>query len=120
MGQREILTLRLLDITMYECLIREHTVAPIQKVDFSVAIKDAQDRKAKGLPSVESVAIKRKLGKDEPVPTAEEVEEAANLMLVSRTMGETRGHTSYLTFATFLPPSATRIVDENVPENDSN
>ncbi|KAF1800571.1 tRNA methyltransferase complex GCD14 subunit-domain-containing protein [Mucor lusitanicus] len=109
-----------IDITMYECLIREHTVAPIQKVDFSVAIKDAQDRKAKGLPSVESVAIKRKLGKDEPVPTAEEVEEAANLMLVSRTMGETRGHTSYLTFATFLPPSATRIVDENVPENDSN
>ncbi|KAG2236510.1 hypothetical protein INT48_000810 [Thamnidium elegans] len=100
-----------IDITMYECLIREHSVAPLQKIDFSEALKDAQERRAKGLPSVDSVAIKRKLSKDEPVPTADEIESTANLMLVSKTVGETRGHTSYLTFATFLPPSAIQFVN---------
>ncbi|KAG2192999.1 hypothetical protein INT47_002550 [Mucor saturninus] len=107
-----------IDITMYECLIREHSVAPLQKISFSDALKDAQERRAKGLPSVDSVAIKRKLSKDEPVPTANEIEEAANLMLVSKTVGETRGHTSYLTFATFLPPTAIQLVDSANAKSD--
>jgi tRNA (adenine57-N1/adenine58-N1)-methyltransferase len=106
---------------MYECLIREHTIAPLQKISFKDAIKNAKERKAQGLPAVENSAVKRKLGREEPVPTAEEIEEAANLMLVSKTLGETRGHTSYLTFATFLPPTAINVVRLNeVQETDSN
>lgn len=86
---------------MYECLIREHTITPIQKFDFAAAIKDAQERKAKGLPSSDNMATKRKLA--DSIATNQDIEESDNLMLVSKTLGETRGHTSYLTFATFLP-----------------
>ncbi|CAO3699289.1 unnamed protein product [Rhizopus stolonifer] len=93
------------DITMYECLIKEHGVVPVQKVSFRDVILDSKARKAEGKPSSEPMAVKRKLGRDEPVPSAEEVENSVSLMLTSRTPGETRGHTSYLTFATFLPPS---------------
>lgn len=101
------------DITMYECLIREHTVAPLQKLTFADAVKNAQGRKAQGLPATENVAVKRRLTKEEAVPSAEEVEESVNLMLVSKTLGETRGHTSYLTFATFLPPSANQLAQSS-------
>ncbi|KAG1200267.1 hypothetical protein G6F35_012403 [Rhizopus arrhizus] len=92
-----------IDITMYECLVKEHGVVPVQKVSFTDVVQDAKQRKANGKPTADSVAIKRKLGRDEPVPTPQEVEDSMNLMLTSRTPGETRGHTSYLTFATFLP-----------------
>jgi tRNA A58 N-methylase Trm61 len=108
-----------IDITMYECLIKEHTVQPLQKVTFQDAIKNAQDRKAKGLPSVDTVAAKRKITKEEPIPSAQEVEESVNLMLVSKTLGETRGHTSYLTFATFLPPSATQLAQSVLEEEEA-
>ncbi|CAO3647594.1 unnamed protein product [Mucor hiemalis] len=101
-----------IDITMFECLIREHQISPLQKIKFEDAIKDAQDRKAKGLPSVENAAMKRKMTRDEPIPTPQEIEDSIHLMLVSKTVGETRGHTSYLTFATFLPPSAIHYVEE--------
>ncbi|ORY92166.1 tRNA methyltransferase complex GCD14 subunit-domain-containing protein [Syncephalastrum racemosum] len=65
------------DITMFECLIRNHNVSPVQKLDFGKAITKKR--------------------------TLEETEEAVETMLVSKTPVETRGHTSYLTFATFLP-----------------
>ncbi|KAI7905149.1 1-methyladenosine methyltransferase catalytic subunit Gcd14 [Cokeromyces recurvatus] len=107
-----------IEITMYECLIREHTVSPLQKVEFSTAIKEAKERRAQGLPTSENSSIKRKFGKDEPTPLPEEIEQTANLMLVSKTLGETRGHTSYLTFATFLPPTASDVVTNN--SSDSN
>lgn len=93
--------MRSIDITMYECLIREHTITPLQKFDFSAAMKDAQERKAKGLPSSDNMATKRKLA--DSIATNQDIEDSTNLMLVSKTLGETRGHTSYLTFATFLP-----------------
>jgi tRNA (adenine57-N1/adenine58-N1)-methyltransferase len=88
---------------MYECLMREHAVQPTVRLTFQEAIKDAKERKQKGLPTVDSVAVKRKIGKDEPAPTAQDVEDSIHLMLVSKTLDESRGHTSYLTFATFLP-----------------
>ncbi|KAI8969132.1 1-methyladenosine methyltransferase catalytic subunit Gcd14 [Mycotypha africana] len=91
------------EITMYECLIKEHIVTPLQKFDFSAALQDARERKEKGLPPSDSFGVKRRLARDERTVTPQEIEEAANLMLVSKTIGETRGHTSYLTFATFLP-----------------
>ncbi|KAI8879778.1 tRNA methyltransferase complex GCD14 subunit [Backusella circina FSU 941] len=91
------------EITMYECLMREHSVQPTVRLTFQEAIKDAKERKQKGLPTIDSVAVKRKIGKDEPAPTAQDVEDSIHLMLVSKTLGESRGHTSYLTFATFLP-----------------
>ncbi|RCI06654.1 tRNA (adenine-N(1)-)-methyltransferase catalytic subunit trm61 [Rhizopus stolonifer] len=95
-----------IEITMYECLIREHTVIPYSKISFSDAVQDAKAKRF----SPENTPVKRKLGKDEPVPTPEEIQDSVNLMLVSRTLGETRGHTSYLTFATFLPPSAVEAI----------
>lgn len=70
------------DITMFECLIRNHNVTPVQKLDFGKAIHK-----------------KRTLDETEEAVKTEEVES----MLVSKTPVETRGHTSYLTFATFLP-----------------
>ncbi|KAI8972679.1 1-methyladenosine methyltransferase catalytic subunit Gcd14 [Pilobolus umbonatus] len=97
------------DITMYECLIREHAVTPVRKVTFQEAIQDAIHRKQQGLPTGDTVAVKRKLGKEEAPFTPEEIESTLSLMVVSKTLGETRGHTSYLTFATFLPPDEDKI-----------
>ncbi|RCH87588.1 tRNA (adenine-N(1)-)-methyltransferase catalytic subunit trm61 [Rhizopus azygosporus] len=96
-----------IEITMYECLMKEHMVVPVQKLSFQDLIQEAKQKKLNGKDgSSVTVPVKRRLGKDEPIPTAEEVEESNQLMLTSRTPGETRGHTSYLTFATFLPSTA--------------
>ncbi|KAI8332357.1 tRNA methyltransferase complex GCD14 subunit-domain-containing protein [Chlamydoabsidia padenii] len=79
------------DITMYECLIRNHDVSFIQKVSFTDAIQQAKEKKEN------SANGKRK------ADTLLELDETVDKMLVSKTGVEARGHTSYLTFATFLP-----------------
>ncbi|KAI8147817.1 tRNA methyltransferase complex GCD14 subunit-domain-containing protein [Fennellomyces sp. T-0311] len=81
------------DITMYECLVRSHDVSPINKLDFGDAIQKAVQKKQ---------SRKRPLEETDEVTEAE-LEETITKMLVSRTPVDTRGHTSYLTFATFLP-----------------
>ncbi|KAI9263149.1 1-methyladenosine methyltransferase catalytic subunit Gcd14 [Phascolomyces articulosus] len=113
------------DITMYECLVRSHDVTPIKKIDFADAIKAARQRQQHGK--------KRPLedGEENEKVSEAELTETISTMLVSKTPQETRGHTSYLTFATFLPaiennlePSAadnlmeTVAVDKDVPTNE--
>ena len=86
-----------LDITMYECLVRSHDVTPIKKISFEDAIQAARQRQPHGK--------KRHLEEEEGTGKVSETElqESITTMLVSKTLTETRGHTSYLTFATFLP-----------------
>ncbi|KAG0170806.1 tRNA (adenine(58)-N(1))-methyltransferase catalytic subunit trmt61a [Apophysomyces sp. BC1034] len=85
-----------IDITMYECLIRNHYVMPLQKLKFEEAIEKAK---------TEPQAHKRK-------NTEIDAEDTVNTLLVSKTPLDTRGHTSYLTFATFLP-----AIDNNLEQN---
>ncbi|KAF7727861.1 tRNA (adenine(58)-N(1))-methyltransferase catalytic subunit trmt61a [Apophysomyces ossiformis] len=84
-------------ITMYECLIRNHYVTPVQKLTFAEAIERAK---------TEPNAHKRKNAEAN-------AEDAVNTILMSKTPLETRGHTSYLTFATFLP-----AIENNLEAND--
>ncbi|KAI7862519.1 tRNA methyltransferase complex GCD14 subunit-domain-containing protein [Spinellus fusiger] len=106
------------DITMYECLIRDHGVIPIQKLDFSKALLPTQPSSAT-VPSTPlaplassadtaTVLQKRKSPEDTTATTLTDAETdttsvATGQLLVSKTPNETRGHTSYLLFATFLP-----------------
>jgi tRNA (adenine57-N1/adenine58-N1)-methyltransferase len=79
---------------MYECLIRNHDVSYIQKVSFKDAIQQAKERREI---QVSGGINKRK------ADTLLELDDTIEKMLVSKTGVEARGHTSYLTFATFLP-----------------
>ena len=112
---------------MYECLVRSHDVTPIKKISFEDAIQAARQRQPHGK--------KRPLEEEGTGNVSEtELQESITTMLVSKTPTETRGHTSYLTFATFLPaiennvqPDAdddlmeTVIVEkEEKPSNDNN
>ncbi|SAM00553.1 hypothetical protein [Absidia glauca] len=82
------------DITMYECLIRNHDVSYIQKVSFKDAIQQAKERR-----EIQASGGTNKRKAD----TLLELDDTIEKMLVSKTGVEARGHTSYLTFATFLP-----------------
>ncbi|KAI8076835.1 tRNA methyltransferase complex GCD14 subunit-domain-containing protein [Halteromyces radiatus] len=79
------------EITMFECLIRDHEVSIIQKVSFEEGIRQAKERKEN------TTNGKRK------ADTELDLEDTVDKMLASKTTVESRGHTSYLTFATFLP-----------------
>lgn len=102
---------------MYECLVRNHNVSPIQKLSFSDAIQKAREKKHNA-----GQASKKRSSDDGKAEDAA-VAEAISTMLVSRTPHETRGHTSYLTFATFLPAIENNVtlsaeemeVDEETP-----
>ncbi|KAI9302600.1 tRNA methyltransferase complex GCD14 subunit-domain-containing protein [Cunninghamella echinulata] len=107
------------DITMFECLFREHDTQPVYKISFQEAIRQAKEKKMiannnnnntnidQGEQQKDnSVGGKRKLDSDDSV------EEVIEKILVSRTRVEARGHTSYLTFATFLPD-----IQENLTED---
>lgn len=89
------------DITMYECLIRNHNVVPVEKLSFDAAIQQARKRKQEAA----LAGTKRKEAETDAT-------DAIETMLVSKTPLETRGHTSYLTFATFLP-----AIENNVAED---
>lgn len=89
------------DITMFECLIRNHNVTPVEKITFDEAIQQARKRKHE---AVAGTILKE---------AETDVIEAVESMLISKTPVETRGHTSYLTFATFLP-----AIENNVAEED--
>ncbi|KAG2220102.1 hypothetical protein INT45_005863 [Circinella minor] len=97
-----------IDITMYECLVRSHDVTPIKKISFEDAIQAARQRQPHGK--------KRSLEEEGNEKVSEtELQESITTMLVSKTPLETRGHTSYLTFATFLP-----AIENNVQSLDAN
>ncbi|KAI9488550.1 1-methyladenosine methyltransferase catalytic subunit Gcd14 [Zychaea mexicana] len=87
------------EITMYECLVRSHDVSPIKKVDFAEAIQAARRKR---LNSRKRPLEDGEEGASEKVSEIE-LSETISTMLVSKTPVDTRGHTSYLTFATFLP-----------------
>jgi tRNA (adenine57-N1/adenine58-N1)-methyltransferase catalytic subunit len=86
----------MLEIQMFECLVRTHDVhtIPVYTISNVVAKLKAQAaRKRKRVSDDENDLEQSK---------QEEKSDPPNLY-VSRTTRETRGHTSYLTFATFLP-----------------
>ncbi|CDS12306.1 hypothetical protein LRAMOSA04501 [Lichtheimia ramosa] len=85
------------DITMYECLVRSYDLVPTRKVSFEEAIEKAKLN--------ESALPKKR--------SSEEVnEENDNKVWITKTPVETRGHTSYLTFATFLPAIDTNLAPQ--------
>jgi len=85
---------------MYECLIREHEIKtiPVYTVADAVnKIKVQQDKKRKrkeDRDEQDNANSDNKLSKSKQDPTN---------LYVSKTPNEIKGHTSYLTFATFLP-----------------
>lgn len=82
---------------MYECLVRSYDLVPTRKVSFEEAIEKAKLN--------ESVLPKKR--------SSEEVnEENDNKVWITKTPVETRGHTSYLTFATFLPAIDTNLAPQ--------
>ena len=79
---------------MYECLVRSYDLMPTRKVTFEEAIEKAK--------SSQGVLPKKR--------SSEEVnEENDNKVWITKTPVDTRGHTSYLTFATFLPAIDTNL-----------
>ncbi|KAI9018498.1 tRNA methyltransferase complex GCD14 subunit-domain-containing protein [Phycomyces nitens] len=88
------------EITMYECLIRSHGVVPLHKIDFSEALEEA---KLNALAGVTNTRKRKLLEGVEEETDADGMLSAVETLLVSKTPEEARGHTSYLTFATFLP-----------------
>jgi tRNA (adenine57-N1/adenine58-N1)-methyltransferase len=92
------------DITMFECLIRNQEVYRVKKLTVDDAIKNIRymdarrkESKAKSKRTIDEVIE----GSVEPVD-----EDDIPDMTISRTRLEMKGHTSYLTFATFLPIEA--------------
>src|SRR2546421_262172 len=95
-----VLTILITEIKMYECLIRNHEVKtiPIYTVADAVAsIKAEQSKK------------RRRRDQDDDdsealtAATSSEARQDPPNLYVSKTPNETKGHTSYMTFATFLP-----------------
>ncbi|CAO3585817.1 unnamed protein product [Absidia cylindrospora] len=84
---------------MYKCLIRNHDVSFIQKVTFKDAIQQAKEKK-------ENATIGKR--KSDVIL---DLDDTVEKMLVSKTNVEARGHTSYLTFATFLPAFEENKID---------
>ncbi|RUS29378.1 hypothetical protein BC938DRAFT_480728 [Jimgerdemannia flammicorona] len=121
------------DITMYECLIRNHDVRTIQVLTVADAIQSAKDKAQQKSLMMQQRKRKRQQRDDpkpdeedkdqdlepeadgadadadadastvEQEPDADAIAREVNNMLVTKTPVEARGHTSYLTFGTFLP-----------------
>ncbi|CAG8520720.1 10373_t:CDS:2 [Paraglomus brasilianum] len=87
------------EIQMFECLVRTHDVHTIPVYTISDAVAKLKVQQAK----------KRKRVSDDedremvPEQSKQEGKSDPPNLYVSRTTRETKGHTSYLTFATFLP-----------------
>ncbi|ORX53670.1 tRNA methyltransferase complex GCD14 subunit [Hesseltinella vesiculosa] len=81
------------DITMYECLSRDHDVSSMRKITFEEAIAAAKAKEPISVREPKSKSLKRKADADDTTPK----------YLISKAPVDCRGHTSYLTFATFLP-----------------
>jgi tRNA (adenine57-N1/adenine58-N1)-methyltransferase catalytic subunit len=94
---------------MFECLIRNQEVYSVKKLSVDHAIQNIRymdarrkEHKAKPKRSIDEVNEE-----EEPVSTVSPVaEDDIPDMTISRTRLEMKGHTSYLTFATFLPVEA--------------
>ncbi|CAO3680562.1 unnamed protein product [Umbelopsis ramanniana] len=99
---------KFVDITMFECLIRNQEVYSVKKLTVDHAIQNIRymdarrkENKAKAKRTIDEV------NEEEPVCTVSPVaEDDIPDMTISRTRLEMKGHTSYLTFATFLPVEA--------------
>jgi tRNA (adenine57-N1/adenine58-N1)-methyltransferase len=92
---------------MFECLIRNYDVQPIKKLTVEDAINNIRAMDAKRRDPQANAEAKAKRRRNEFDSTDKETEENdAAEMIVSRTRAEMKGHTSYLTFATFLPIEA--------------
>jgi len=105
------------DITMFECLIRNHDVYSVKKLTVDDAIKNIRAMDAHRKDTRANAMAKHKRGIDEveestPKLTATEDEDEAPEVTISRTRAEMKGHTSYLTFATFLPIEAGQAATE--------
>ena len=81
---------------MFECLIRNHDVRiiPVNTIGDAIAKERAQERKRKRLDP---------LPEDNGTNETDKDEQGDRRIAASKTATETRGHTSYLTFGTFLP-----------------
>jgi tRNA (adenine57-N1/adenine58-N1)-methyltransferase len=103
---------------MYECLIRNHEVytAKILTVDDAIKQIRVMDARRKDTKANAVAKAKRSIDemneeegsetkKNEDEEEEEEEEEVVETT-ISRTRLEMKGHTSYLTFATFLPIEA--------------
>lgn len=114
---------------MYECLIRAHDVRTIQVLTVADAIQSAKEKAQQKSLMIQQRKRKRQQRddpkQDEEVDVdldseatadpevdvsagdqeldAEAISREVNNILVTKTPVETRGHTSYLTFGTFLP-----------------
>ncbi|KAI9310564.1 tRNA methyltransferase complex GCD14 subunit-domain-containing protein [Dichotomocladium elegans] len=82
------------DITMYECLVKSYDLQPIRKITFEEAIERAKQK-------LDILPKKRAADEDN--------NDWGTTVFVTKTPAETRGHTSYLTFATFLPAIESNI-----------
>lgn len=93
---------------MFECLIRNQEVYSVKKLTVDHAIQNIRymdarrkENKAKAKRTIDEV------NEEEPECTVSPVaEDDIPDMTISRTRLEMKGHTSYLTFATFLPVEA--------------
>lgn len=93
---------------MFECLIRNYEVHPIKKLTVQDAINSIRSMDAKRRDpqaNAEAKAKRRRNEFDDDTEMDTEMDDTAE-MIVSRTRTEMKGHTSYLTFATFLPVEA--------------
>ncbi|CAO3649980.1 unnamed protein product [Cunninghamella blakesleeana] len=113
------------DITMFECLIREHDTAFVGKISFQEAIRIGKEKWNKTFNKKEeenndndekknndNKGSNRKRRSDNDIENI--VDEAIEKIVVSKTRIEARGHTSYLTFATFLPHIQENLTDDDV------
>jgi tRNA (adenine57-N1/adenine58-N1)-methyltransferase len=100
---------------MYECLIRNHEVytAKILTVDDAIKQIRVMDARRKDTKANAVAKAKRSIdemneeeGNETKKDEDEEEEEEVVETTISRTRLEMKGHTSYLTFATFLPIEA--------------
>lgn len=115
---------------MFECLIREHDTAIVGKISFQEAIKKGKEKlnknnnnKKEGQENEDddnnnNKGTNRKRRSDNE--TENIVDETIEKMVVSKTRIEARGHTSYLTFATFLPHIQENLTEEDVDMDQPN
>ncbi|KAK9761870.1 tRNA (adenine-N(1)-)-methyltransferase catalytic subunit trm61 [Basidiobolus ranarum] len=90
------------DITMYEVLMKNHEVRTVPALTVADAIASTKvnlSKKRKSREEYQKIAEAIKAGEIQETPTIREI----STMHVSKPATEVRGHTSYLTFATFIP-----------------
>ncbi|KAG9296195.1 hypothetical protein G9A89_014787 [Geosiphon pyriformis] len=88
------------EIKMFECLVRHHEVKTIPIYTVADAVESIKAQQAKK---------RKRKGHDDEVESISEIKTNVETrkdppnLYVSKTPNETKGHTSYMTFATFLP-----------------